>query len=682
VRALEILTELFGGLDAETAKPLASAKPAEVRARAAWSLGRKQEAKSNIETILSFLNDDDPLVRRFALEALLGNAEALSYDQIRPALEREAAGTCRFNQQLLARVIGSLQISADDLKTIGPDTNTLPGLYGLFWLNHRDPTKGAFSPVGPLLALGSILPSAWKDPTAFVAQKLEIIRLAQLAFGDMGPAKDRPAVFDGYAPLANYVVPLEAWLHGWVRWNDVPKGLARLYPSGNEKVDYEFARLLAMIEPKDSGLLDRILANVTGESHPVDDIHHLIVAARIPVGRNAEQRENIAAALVNLEPKITARELNVDSNWDDRIGELYARLVELDPQLPGPVVAQPAFGRPGHTIFLAGLSSRQAAIAAFVEAIQSDNDYPWTSELVFLIGASDDPQHRELVRAQFDSFAVRDAVLQVLAKDPEPRDRRKFIAGLESSQLETLNACLGALARLGGGAEPAELVALLQTLRRLGNDRRESILREKVVRLLRERTGEQFGFVFGEAGHRPQGEAIEKWTAYLAERYPQQSAAALGSGEGDRDDLLAQLAEVDWSAADAERGRRLFEQRACGHCHGGRRALGPDLAGAAKRFARDDLFTAIVLPNRDVSPRYQTTLIQTVQGKVYAGLVIYEAVDGLILRDANNRTFRIEGPDIERRRSLPTSLMPAGLLKDLTPRDYADLYAYLLELDR
>jgi putative heme-binding domain-containing protein len=128
------------------------------------------------------------------------------------------------------------------------------------------------------------------------------------------------------------------------------------------------------------------------------------------------------------------------------------------------------------------------------------------------------------------------------------------------------------------------------------------------------------------------------------------------------------------------RGQKLFTLRSCAGCHGGRNALGPDLAGSAGRFSRDDLFTAIVVPSRDVSSRYQTTIIETVQGKVYSGLIVYESVDGMLLRNATNQTFRIETRDIVSRAKSPVSLMPNGLLKDLKPEDYADLYAYLRTL--
>jgi hypothetical protein len=61
-------------------------------------------------------------------------------------------------------------------------------------------------------------------------------------------------------------------------------------------------------------------------------------------------------------------------------------------------------------------------------------------------------------------------------------------------------------------------------------------------------------------------------------------------------------------------------------------------------------------------------------------MIVYEAVDGLILRNASNQTFRIKPDEIEERRGLKASLMPSGLLKDLKPADLADLYAYLQTL--
>ena len=97
----------------------------------------------------------------------------------------------------------------------------------------------------------------------------------------------------------------------------------------------------------------------------------------------------------------------------------------------------------------------------------------------------------------------------------------------------------------------------------------------------------------------------------------------------------------------------------------------------ASRFSLEDVFTAIVAPSRDVSTRYQTTLVTTKDGKSYSGLIVYESVDGFLLRNGSGQTFRIETNQVDEKRKSPLSLMPAGLLKGMEAKDYADLYAYL-----
>jgi putative heme-binding domain-containing protein len=275
---------------------------------------------------------------------------------------------------------------------------------------------------------------------------------------------------------------------------------------------------------------------------------------------------------------------------------------------------------------------------------------------------------------------MRDAVLLVLAQQPQKTDRPLLVAGLESSAVSVLSACVNALAKLPATTHPTELFALHRLYRRLGRDESEFPLREQVVKLVERSSGEAFGFVFGSEGHRAQPVVAARWSDWLLNKYPDDAAREFGAQDSEAAELRSLLAGVDWTAGDAERGRGLFETRTCARCHGGRQALGPDLAGVATRFSRDDLLTAIVSPNRDVSPRYQTTLVQTTRGKVVTGLIVYESVDGLLLRDATGQTYRIEADEIELQRQLTTSLMPAGLLKGLKPGELADLVAYLESL--
>jgi putative heme-binding domain-containing protein len=169
---------------------------------------------------------------------------------------------------------------------------------------------------------------------------------------------------------------------------------------------------------------------------------------------------------------------------------------------------------------------------------------------------------------------------------------------------------------------------------------------------------------------------MERWIAYVEEKFPAQFAIRSGHS-ADASTVAEALKQTEWGNGDSGRGRKLFETRQCTQCHSGRGAVGPDLNGVAQRFSRDDLFTAIVNPSRDVSPRYQTTALSTTDGRSYTGLVIYESVDYLVIRNASNQTSRIEKKNIEERRTLSKSLMPDGLLKDLGPAELADLYAYL-----
>jgi putative heme-binding domain-containing protein len=67
-------------------------------------------------------------------------------------------------------------------------------------------------------------------------------------------------------------------------------------------------------------------------------------------------------------------------------------------------------------------------------------------------------------------------------------------------------------------------------------------------------------------------------------------------------------------------------------------------------------------------------------GRVVSGLIVYESVDGLLLRDAEHRTWRIESTEVASRHLQRNSLMPSGLLRGSTREDLADLYRYLQAL--
>jgi putative membrane-bound dehydrogenase-like protein len=673
LRAIEILTELFNGPDSDLLAMLGRSSRPAVRARAAWALGRTQTMTPRVALAEQFLADAEPFVVRSALESLLG-ADQPTLAQLVTPLAAVLGSPDPYIRQTAVRVIA--RADEDAYQAIAAEAAPTGWQAGLS------------------LALAYAIRHEGVDPyTLDVALRVlngshplelrrEAVRALQLGLGDCGPATfavrpRRPTVFDAYASTLDLsgdeavVTALRAKLRA-------------LYPSGDAALDRELARTLAMVQPADSELNSKLLAPISAESHPVDDLHQLIVLARLPGERTAVQREHTAAAIIGLDTKVKQLGLMQDLHWDDRVLEMYGALVAADPLLPVALLQHAEFGRPGHAQFLTKLdpSHFETAVNVFANAaLAGGADYEWNGDIVYLLTQSTDPRVRNLVRAQFEDYGLRGSVLLALAENPTEADRGLFVAGLESSQFEVLSACIRALALLPPSPAAAENVTLVRTLRRLGFTDQEAMFRDQIVEALRRNTGQTDSYQLGRPGEAQQA-AVTQWSQVIERAFPEEFQRQTGSDAGELAALQRILAGVPPTGGSVERGERLFRQRACVQCHSSGRALGPDLHGVTHRFSRDDLFTAIALPSRDVSPRYQAELILTKDGETYTGLVVYNAIDGLVLRDANNRTYRIEAADIEVRRKLTTSLMPAGLLKDLQPGDLADLYAYLEQLSQ
>jgi putative heme-binding domain-containing protein len=138
---------------------------------------------------------------------------------------------------------------------------------------------------------------------------------------------------------------------------------------------------------------------------------------------------------------------------------------------------------------------------------------------------------------------------------------------------------------------------------------------------------------------------------------------------------------------DFEHGKRSFAAARCIVCHrygedGG--ATGPDLTQAAGRFALKDLVEAIVEPSKVVSDQYRASVVQTADGRTVTGRLVAESpAQVTIVVDPEDATKVVEIPRsrIEAITTSPVSLMPAGLLDQLSEREVLDLLAYTLSRD-
>ncbi len=501
------------------------------------------------------------------------------------------------------------------------------------------------------------------DKRITAAVRLEAVRVVQLAMGDLMAAKEKGTVWEGYSRRRDDIAVSA----------DVRTALRTAFPSGHVDLDRELSRTLAVIEDDDAATFAKIAERLTADADPVEDIHYLIVLARLRAIRTETITKRVASALLSLDDKITRRHLNRDTNWPLRIAELHAELARKDAALNAALLAHADFGRPDHVLFARcpGFDRRRAA-EIFLRKSTDDTDFPWSAELVALLGELPRQRIAPLLRRLWGEHGVDDAILTLLARQPCAEDRERFVSGLGSPRLDMVILCLDALEKLPPPSpeqnrDGDELLAVLLALRRLPDGKETEKARDRLLTYLSHRTGRK-------------QTTTPAWLAWYGRTYPQR-AARLNDADGV--DVAAwnkRLAALDWSAGEAERGRLVFSKASCASCHSGTQALGPDLRGATGRFSRADLFAAILQPNKDVSPRYRSTQITTEAGKIYQGLIVYEAVDSVILQTGPAATIRLTNPQIREARLTSTSLMPVGLLDKCNDRDIADLYAYLKSL--
>lgn len=130
-------------------------------------------------------------------------------------------------------------------------------------------------------------------------------------------------------------------------------------------------------------------------------------------------------------------------------------------------------------------------------------------------------------------------------------------------------------------------------------------------------------------------------------------------------------------AANASKGREIFNQT-CGVCHrmydqGGN--IGPDITGA-DRTNLDYLLDNILNPSGEIQDNYRLVMITTGDGQSFAGNIAAESDRQLTLRTIGQDII-LNKSDIQSREVAPISMMPEGLLEQLSDEDVLDLTAYL-----
>ena len=143
------------------------------------------------------------------------------------------------------------------------------------------------------------------------------------------------------------------------------------------------------------------------------------------------------------------------------------------------------------------------------------------------------------------------------------------------------------------------------------------------------------------------------------------------------------VAQVVKTKGDIALGEQLFTRQTCVACHTTSQEQaqkGPYLGNIAETYKRPDLAEAILDPGKTIAQGFATNMFTLKDGTVSVGFVTREAADKVTVRNiaAQESTFDVK--DIVKRETLPTSLMPPGLVNALTVKELAGLLDYLESL--
>ena len=316
VRAVEVVTELFGGLTGTSAKAGARSRSPMVRARVAWSLGRLP-CDGFAAIVVPMAEDPDPHVRVAALEAMADRIARVDADRL-PGVVRANLDHADRRVRLATTRLAALlpdpawKALADRREADTPEAR-LMGAFADVWRHpglavHDDAVEDALGVLG-----------ATHDP----ALRMQAVRLIVLALGDCRLYQPPVEVETAYA-LAQPLAGSEATVRR------ILEALRPIFPSGQERLDDESARLLAMLEDDDPDTPGKVAGFWTGSSTATRDFHFLTVYARLRGPKSDDLTPRVASALLALDRKLQGQEQRNKQSWNERFAELADLLIARD----------------------------------------------------------------------------------------------------------------------------------------------------------------------------------------------------------------------------------------------------------------------------------------------------------------------------------------------------------------
>lgn len=506
--------------------------------------------------------------------------------------------------------------------------------------------------------------------------QMECLTIMQSVLGDrrknLPPQGDAPAdSLDGYR--GQFTLRMKEDIrNSWAKWALFFAQQAER--DGQVGLQAEAIRTMAMYEPTDPKALEYALSQIQENTHPTSDLHMLCCIAQCGATRSEEQTIKTANTLAELPRKVRNRGLYTDHQWPNRVKQLVANLLMRDQAVGAAYAALPS---PIDADDLVVVQSFSQDIQNLIrERLQRDlkNTPPqqWNVAILpFVLNGKPPAEFRETLVQAFQTETARAVSLNLLAADPQENEYDLYLQALESTDRSLWPNAWKALQDLNPKQAAREFPVLAKLVSATLNANTSLPIKailERTRKVAAENAKPQA----------PTTEAWNDWETYLKAHLDDSQLASLIRPTSPVD--IPQLAQsLKTLQGNAERGQALYQAK-CGLCHGGQSSLGPALTGVAKRFASEDLLRAIYEPSRDISDRYKSMRVRTIDDEIITGMMIYNAADGVTLQAADGNIYRINADQISEKGNSSESLMPAGLLEGKSPQDLADLLQYLGKL--
>ncbi len=149
---------------------------------------------------------------------------------------------------------------------------------------------------------------------------------------------------------------------------------------------------------------------------------------------------------------------------------------------------------------------------------------------------------------------------------------------------------------------------------------------------------------------------------------------------------LKSLAASVTSNGDPARGEKIFRrsQLGCVSCHsigGAGGKVGPDMTSIGASAPIDYLIESVLYPSKKIKEGFHAIMLETKDDQELSGILVRENNDEIVLRDVANKEFSVPKNNVKNRR-MGGSLMPSGLIDNLTSSEQIDLFRFLSELGK